>query len=504
VAICTPSGAVIPRLPAGQAISLEFKCTGDCSPIGGDVFALTSDPNLANNSASLPVSSVDGSPALIAATEELTYYRSDDPNFVGGIFGMRDPPNTASPSLTVWVPFQTFFGNVFYFDSWGDGNRDNPRTFDASNGIPLSIGLMSFHAAFPFGVDPGSLDLVALPGSAPLPQTVTLVPIAGRTGAWTIGQPAASWLTLNAVTVLDGGATVTGTANLTGLAPGYYTTTFPVTLAVSGQPDVSMDIPASLRIMATAPLISPGGVVNAASYQGGPVSSFEVIAIYGSGLGPPQLVQAFVPQAGILPSILAGASVQFQNQPARLLYVQDNVIAAILPNVYNTGPSTLTVTLGGATAASITLPTPTYGEDTPGLFTRDASGTGTLAAVNADGTLNSPQNPAQRGTMVLLYGTGLLGANASQCNTSANEFGSFLLASTSPVEAFVGGKPAYVLYSGTSPGMICAVQQINVIIPDDSQTGPAVPVQLGMPIVGYPYNPYTWYSTQPGTSIAIQ
>ena len=59
-----------------------------------------------------------------------------------------------------------------------------------------------------------------------------------------------------------------------------------------------------------------------------------MINIFGTGLGPAQLVKAFVPQAGSLPTVLAGTSVEIDGQPLELLYVQDKVIGAIVPNIF--------------------------------------------------------------------------------------------------------------------------------------------------------------------------
>jgi uncharacterized protein (TIGR03437 family) len=281
-----------------------------------------------------------------------------------------------------------------------------------------------------------------------------------------------------------------------------------------------MNVLASLRIMDRPTTISPGGVVNAASYQSGFVSAFEIVNIFGSGFGPQQLVKAAVPQAGTLPTELAGVSVTVGGGPLQLLYVQDKVIAAIMPSVLDLydEPLTFTVSLGGTPAASLAVPAPPPGPGinntgfAPALFTSNASGSGTLAAVNADGTLNSPQNPAKKGSVVLLYGTGFFsnGNNVAQGDqtvaacTEKQAFGPLLLLGTPPVEAFINGKPAYVIYSGSSPGMTCAVQQFNVAIPDSSDTGPDVPVQLGMPFLAFFSNAYTWYWSQPGTTIAIK
>jgi hypothetical protein len=253
LAICyAGGGALIPSLPAGASMNVEFVYNYFCGSltcmqwIDGSLYALTSDTNLANNFASIALPFTTGFDAfLVAPQPSLLYYRSDAPLGGGG-----NPPPTADSSLTVWVPVQTYEGNTWYFDSWGDGNRDNPRVFDAARGIPVSQGAMTFHTALPFGVDPGSLDLVALGPGSPAATQVILYPLY-RPGIWTIGTPAASWLSVsaNAGSANDGSEVVTGAANTTGLAPGYYTTTFPAKLVVSGLPDANLDVPVSLHIL---------------------------------------------------------------------------------------------------------------------------------------------------------------------------------------------------------------------------------------------------------------
>lgn len=525
VAICNAGGgAHIPLLRAGSAMSIEFvysyACHAvPCAPLAyASLQAITSDPTLANNSASLAVPVTNGFDATLESAQPLrntplVYYRSDVPGF-DGTFTLVKTPLTADPALTVWVPIQTSSGNVWYFDSWADGNRDNPRTFDASNGIPVSKGRMNFRTALPIGMDPGALDLVALQGSVPLAQSLKLYP-AAHTGTWSIGKAAASWLTVSAGTAnaIDGSVAITGSADVTGLAPGYFTTTVSAKLVAAGYPDVSVDIPASLRILDKAPVVQASGFVNGASYQSGPPSSREIITIFGSGLGPPQLVTAFVPEAGSLPTSLGGTSVEFQGVPAELLYVQEQSVAAIVPYTISDVPTTLTIKLGGTAGPSVSIPAPPYGPGVrgtsyaPALFTTNSSGTGNLAAVNADGTVNSLLHPAKRGSVVLLYGTGF---NVPEMCASRN-FGSLFPnstlfpTSTSPVEAFVGGRPASVLYSGSAPLMTCGAQQFNVLIPDDSATGPDVPLRMGIPVPGaLPSTPYVWYATAPGTTLSIQ
>ena len=119
----------------------------------------------------------------------------------------------------------------------------------------------------------------------------------------------------------------------------------------------------------------------------------------------------------------------------------------------------------------------------PAIFAASQTGAGEAAVVNQDGSVNSV---SPSGTIVTVYGTGfgLLG--------DAGQDG--LAHTVLPVAASVGGNVATVLYAGEAPGYTSGLQQINVLIPADSATGPSVPLRL---IVG-------GFNTQSGVTLAIQ
>ncbi len=246
-----------------------------------------------------------------------------------------------------------------------------------------------------------------------------------------------------------------------------------------------MEIPVTLRVMATAPVIA--AIVDSASYRTSAVSPGQLITIFGSGLGPDQGVGAPTPQAGQPVYSLGGTSVGFNGGAFPILYAQSNQVVVQLPLPEDFGglyyiPQTkdLTVQFGttfdGTIVASKSL---SMDLPTPSLFTSNASGTGGLAAVNQDGSINSPKHPAPRGSMVLLYGGGILPLITHPDNCDVGYFASGVLARVDgTVEVSIGGESAYVLFAGVPLGMFCPMEQFNVIIPDDSQTGPAVPVTL--------------------------
>jgi uncharacterized protein (TIGR03437 family) len=104
----------------------------------------------------------------------------------------------------------------------------------------------------------------------------------------------------------------------------------------------------------------------------------------------------------------------------------------------------------------------------PGLFTADGSGNGALAALNEDGTVNSPTNPIGRGKIVILFGTGMGVIPGAPPDGQAP---------TGPVAApfpprvvinnFVPDD--HIVYAGLAPGLP-GVWQLNVRVPQ------AVPV----------------------------
>jgi uncharacterized protein (TIGR03437 family) len=514
-----PGYAVINRLAAGESASIEFfySCEEQiASPanftVPIEVFAATFDPNPKNNEFVLTVPFVTGHSLQFGIDpSNLVFYRSDIPGQ-----GPCAVCWAADSHLSVWAPTPqtTSDGNTWYFDSWTDGVTENPRVFDASR--PLPSLQIKFLPSSPVSIAPASLDFVAVPGTAP-PQRSVVVGALNAESAFSVGVPADPWLSVSAT--FQGynaysGITkvVTGSVSTAGLAPGYYTSSIPITLSTNGANGQTIQVPVSLRIMDQVPAIDSGGVVNAGSYAGESVSGGEMISIFGSGLGPPQAAVAPVPQTGSLPTTLGGTRVLVSGtnvegvavgpSPMQLLFVQDGQISAIVNSpgsISDFHSISVQVEVGG-------VPGPTVSEgfvaNAPGLFTSDASGRGSLAAVNSDGTVNSPSNPAKRGTYVSLYATGFSWTVPDGLFGPGN-FGVNLLAPAAGiVEALIGTEPADVEYAGVAPAIVSAAQQINVLIPADSQTGPSVPIRIGM--LDTYSTTLAWVWTQDGVTIAIR
>ncbi|HYA18922.1 MAG TPA: hypothetical protein VEF06_15725, partial [Bryobacteraceae bacterium] len=138
----------------------------------------------------------------------------------------------------------------------------------------------------------------------------------------------------------------------------------------------------------------------------------------------------------------------------------------------------------------------------PALFVLGGLQSGPVAALNQNNTLNTPANPATRGTVIQLFGTGegyVVGAPPEgQVSTGP------LATSTTPVILLgaTGSKiqvpAANVQYSGIAPGEI-GLWQINVLIPSNAPTG-TVPISVLMQDISSGNNAVT---TEVVTTIAI-
>jgi uncharacterized protein (TIGR03437 family) len=225
-------------------------------------------------------------------------------------------------------------------------------------------------------------------------------------------------------------------------------------------------------------------VVNAASYLGGGVAPGEIVTIFGSAIGPAELVPMTVTGDGMLASRLAGTRVLFNGTPAPLLYVSGQQTSAIVPYSVASQPSVdLQVEFLGSRSDVVTVPVL---PSRPGIFTEDGSGWGQALLLNEDGSLNSPSNPAQRGSVLTLYGTG--GGEVAPGVQDGEILSNVLPQTGLPVWAFfdltdnefqVPSKAGEVLYSGGVSGSVAGLLQIKLRVPANTVSkGDAVPFLL--------------------------
>jgi uncharacterized protein (TIGR03437 family) len=227
---------------------------------------------------------------------------------------------------------------------------------------------------------------------------------------------------------------------------------------------------------------SAGGpsLLAAANAANGPVSGLaapaEIISLFGLGIGPATAVQV-QPAGGLYPSTLGGYQVQFDGIAAPLLYLGPTQINAVVPQAVWSRDYT-----------HVQLVTPSGTIDGPTLAVRQAypyvfqyspatpNGPETAvlaAALNQDGTVNSPQNPAAPGQIVTIFVSGGgYNSDFTPPDGTVVPASDPLYESPLPVAVLndpLDGNPGAsleVLYAGDAPLLVLGVMQINFRLPE--------------------------------------
>lgn len=222
------------------------------------------------------------------------------------------------------------------------------------------------------------------------------------------------------------------------------------TAQLNGPSDIVADLTGTLwitdsgnnRIRTLSPTIAADIVanvtlVNAASLVSGPIAPGEIVSIFGTGFVPGQ------------------TQLLFDQTAATIFYTGTNQINALVPsNLPPNSNTQISVTVNDALAGGAVAPVVSA---SPGIFTV-ANGTGQAAAVNEDGSSNSSANPALRGSVIVLYGTGQ-GQNPDSVGVT------------------IGGYTAELLYAGPAPGFP-GLMQINARVPGGFAPVGILPVVL--------------------------
>ncbi len=208
------------------------------------------------------------------------------------------------------------------------------------------------------------------------------------------------------------------------------------------------------------PTITPGQVVNAASFAPAPipVAPGSIISILGANLA-----NTTATADSPLPTSLGGASVQINGANAPLYYVSGTQINAQVPFETALGPATVTVTTDAGVSAMQTV---NVAPTAVGVF--EYQGTRGIVT-NQDGSLNGPQNPETRGNVVVAYLTGQ-GTVDPPGVTGQPASSTVLSRATAPVSATIGGAESPVLFLGLAPTLI-GVAQANILVPANAPTG---------------------------------
>ena len=220
------------------------------------------------------------------------------------------------------------------------------------------------------------------------------------------------------------------------------TVSMPPALDPSGQLLLAGSTGAVLSLPVTYAFNTPAiaGFANAASFH------------LNTGLFPGELVALYGWDLSQTTQVLIGGV------PARILYSSPTQINLQVPFETKTGLAQVALAVGSSETQAPVAPS-------LGIFTSDGVH---AAALNQDGTVNSTSNPAARGSIVTLYGTGAIwpsgvqdGAIATSAMPLDQEQNQFEM-----VDNLV--TPGTILYAGAAPDLIDGVFQLNVQMPPDA------------------------------------
>lgn len=220
--------------------------------------------------------------------------------------------------------------------------------------------------------------------------------------------------------------------------------------AVGATGVISSFAPGSAPGQTSAPRIF--GITNAAGgILAGRVAPGELIAIYGLHFGPATSISATFSAAGFLPTSLGGVQVLINGIAAPLLFVSDTQINAVAPVELVVGSTTLQISQSDISAPDFRLVVDPFA---PQVFRYTD---GSAIAINQDGTLNSPTNPAKIGSPISIWATGV--AFFSGADGRLATVRQYL--GDSEIHTSIDGRTVPALYTGASPGMVNGVVEID-------------------------------------------
>ncbi len=231
-----------------------------------------------------------------------------------------------------------------------------------------------------------------------------------------------------------------------------------------GKPDlVSSDSVYLNTTPSTAPIINPGGVVNAASSMNIPAAPGSLISIYGTDLSLPS-------------ADLTNTRLLVHGIPMPLLYASPGQLNAQVPwELSGQTKVSLGVSVAGVTGPAGALNVAPY---SPGLFQLDAAGHGAVLIATPGIVYAAPSGlfpgsrPVNRGESIQIFGTGFGQVSNQPRSGEASPFNPLAESLVRP-SVDLGGVAAEVTYSGLAPGLI-GVYQINASVPANVPTGDAI------------------------------
>ena len=339
------------------------------------------------------------------------------------------------------------------------------KTYGGGNADAYIAKVTFSNDLFNLAVGPEKLSAQCLSKGAVTRLALGITAAQGMATAWTAeaASMGGSWLSVTPKSG-TGSATLDVVIDPAALAAGAYTGSVSVVNQVTSARIV---VPVGLTVVVPAGQIGQNALVNAASTLGGAVAPGEVVVLSGGGIGPDAMVRTSANADEAMPTLAGETRVLFDGIAAPLMYVSAGKTGAIVP--YDlAGKETTQVQVEYRGVKSNTLAVP-VAACAPGMYTVDPSGKGPAAVTNEDGTPNSAENPALKGSVVTLFATGEGQTDPPGVNGKIAR--SVFPKPVLPVALRIGELDAELLYFGAVPNAPAGFLQINARIPVDVTAG---------------------------------
>jgi uncharacterized protein (TIGR03437 family) len=223
------------------------------------------------------------------------------------------------------------------------------------------------------------------------------------------------------------------------------------------------------------PLVAPGGVLNAASYQlQGGLAPGSLVSIFGSLLAQGAVSAPSLP----LTSTLSGTTVTIAGRKLPLLFAGPDQVNAMIPYDLAINASHQVVVQRGTALSNPEAISVLSSQS--GVFTKDLTGTGTgiVVKVTADGTQSivAADNPAHAFEALVIYCAGLGDVDPRQIAGQQATFAP-LSQTLDAVKVTIGGVDAPVFFAGLTPGFT-GLYQVNAYVPVGVAPGDSVPLVI--------------------------
>ena len=225
-----------------------------------------------------------------------------------------------------------------------------------------------------------------------------------------------------------------------------------------------------------ATILLENSVVNGASFALGAIAPGEIVSIFGSGLGPAEGEPARLDSSDRVATELAEVQVFFDGVPAPLFFVRADQINAQAPySLDGKSKTEVHVRFQGRDSERAEF---AVAPSAPGIFAFPDD-PGRAVAFNEDGTLNSQDNPAMRGEVIVFFATGEGQTTPPGVDgLLAPEVLSELPRPELPVKVTIGRRDARVLFAGSAPDF-AGLLQVNARVPLDLGVDTGLVLEVG-------------------------